>query len=295
MKAVGRQALLHHIVYTPRLRGDIAATLTELTRLLAGLQLSDDANAAITEQREALALIDEHAHARPASDAGLNPAGVVLKIRELVDDDATIACDIGSHYIYMARHFRGYQPRRVLFSDGQQTLGVALPWAMVASMVRPGTQVVSACQVPADTCSAPRNSRPPPAWACSFTHVILRDNAYDMVAFQEVAEVRAQHQAYNSATTTSPSAPAAVRRHRHPRSAASDDFDHASRTIAQRHRHHHHRRPRRLHPQHRALRPAPRPRPRLIGVSMRIALLATCLADALFPQAPSRQYNCSSG
>ena len=67
----------------------------------------------------------------------------MLKIRELVDDDATIACDVGSHYIYMARHFRGYQPRRVLFSDGQQTLGVALPWAMAAAMVRPGTQVVS--------------------------------------------------------------------------------------------------------------------------------------------------------
>jgi acetolactate synthase I/II/III large subunit len=35
------------------------------------------------------------------------------------------------------------EPRRLLFSDGQQTLGVAMPRAMVASMVRPGTQVVS--------------------------------------------------------------------------------------------------------------------------------------------------------
>ena len=177
----------NHYQPTLELRGDIAATLTELTRLLAGLQLSDDANAAITEQREALALIDEHAHARPASDAGLNPAGVVLKIRELVDDDATIACDIGSHYIYMARHFRGYQPRRVLFSDGQQTLGVALPWAMVASMVRPGTQVVSVSGDGGFLFSA-QELETATRLGLHFTHIILRDNAYDMVAFQEVAK-----------------------------------------------------------------------------------------------------------
>ena len=45
----------NHYQPTLELRGDIAATLTELTRLLAGLRLSDDANAAIAEQRAALA------------------------------------------------------------------------------------------------------------------------------------------------------------------------------------------------------------------------------------------------
>ena len=177
----------NHYQPTLELRGDIAATLTELTRLLAGLRLSGAANAAIAEQREALAQIDEQAQARPASDAGLNPAAVVLKIRELVDDDATIACDIGSHYIYMARHFRGYQPRRVLFSDGQQTLGVALPWAMAAAMVRPGTQVVSVSGDGGFLFSA-QELETATRLGLHFTHIIMRDNAYDMVAFQEVAK-----------------------------------------------------------------------------------------------------------
>jgi acetolactate synthase I/II/III large subunit len=177
----------NHYQPTLELRGDITATLTELTRLLAGLRLSDDANAAITDQRQALAQIDEQAHARPASDAGLNPAAVVLKIRELVDDDATIACDIGSHYIYMARHFRGYQPRRVLFSNGQQTLGVALPWAMAAAMVRPGTQVVSVSGDGGFLFSA-QELETATRLGLHFTHIIMRDNAYDMVAFQQVAK-----------------------------------------------------------------------------------------------------------
>jgi acetolactate synthase-1/2/3 large subunit len=170
---------------TVELRGDIAATVTELTRLLAGLRLSEQTTAAITEQREALLHIDEEARAHAATDAGLNPAAVVLKIRELVDDDATVACDVGSHYIYMARHFRAYQPRRLLFSDGQQTLGVALPWAMAAALVRPGTQVVSVSGDGGFLFSA-QELETATRLGLSFTHVIMRDNAYDMVAFQEI-------------------------------------------------------------------------------------------------------------
>ena len=135
--------------------------MSELTPLLSGLRLSDRVNAAITEQRDALLRIDGEARAHPATDAGLNPAAVVLKIRELVDDDATIACDIGSHYIYMARHFRAYQPRRLLFSDGQQTLGVALPWAMAAAMVDQAHRWCP-CPVTGDSSSAHRNWRRQP-------------------------------------------------------------------------------------------------------------------------------------
>lgn len=169
---------------TVELRGDIAATLTELTRLLSGLRASDAATSAIAEQRDALLRIDAEARAYPATSAGMNPAAVVLKIRELVDDDATVACDVGSHYIYMARHFRAYQPRRLLFSDGQQTLGVALPWAMAAALVRPGTQVVSISGDGGFLFSA-QELETATRLGLSFTHVILRDNAYDMVAFQE--------------------------------------------------------------------------------------------------------------
>ena len=174
----------NHYQPTVELRGDIAATVTELTGLLAGLRLSDEASAAVAEQRTALQQIDEEARAHPDGEHALNPAALVLKIRDLVDDDATIACDVGSHYIYMARHFRVYQPRRLLFSDGQQTLGVALPWAMAAAMVRPGTQVVSVSGDGGFLFSA-QELETATRQGLSFTHVIMRDNCYNMVAFQE--------------------------------------------------------------------------------------------------------------
>ncbi|MGB6766107.1 acetolactate synthase AlsS [Mycobacterium sp.] len=166
------------------LRGDIAATLTELIRPLTGLRLNDAVSAHCATQRAALVNIDEEARNRPQTGIGLNPAAVVLKIRDLIDDDATVACDVGSHYIYMARHFRVYRPRRLLFSDGQQTLGVALPWAMAAAMVRPGTPVVSVSGDGGFLFSA-QELETATRLGLSFTHIIMRDNAYNMVAFQE--------------------------------------------------------------------------------------------------------------
>ncbi len=166
------------------LRGDIAATLTELTRPLTGLRPDDAISAQIATQRTALLTIDEEARQRPQTGSGVNPAAVVLKIRELIDDTSTVACDVGSHYIYMARHFRVYQPRRLLFSDGQQTLGVALPWAMAAALVRPGTPVVSVSGDGGFLFSA-QELETATRLGLTFTHVIMRDNAYNMVAFQE--------------------------------------------------------------------------------------------------------------
>ena len=174
----------NHYQPTLELRGDLAATLTAMIPLLSGLRLNDVVNSGIAEQRAALLNIDVEARNRSQTDVGVNPAALVLKIRELIDDDTTIACDIGSHYIYMARHFRVYQPRRLLFSDGQQTLGVALPWAMAAAMVRPGTPVVSVSGDGGFLFSA-QELETATRLGLSFTHVIMRDNTYDMVAFQE--------------------------------------------------------------------------------------------------------------
>ena len=104
----------NHYQPTLELLGNVAATLTALTDSLAGLTLTDDYQAEIATQRNALADIDIAARNHTPDGPGLNPVAVVLRLREELDDAATIACDIGSVYIYMARHFRVYEPRRLL-------------------------------------------------------------------------------------------------------------------------------------------------------------------------------------
>jgi acetolactate synthase-1/2/3 large subunit len=167
------------------LRGSVAATLDELTPQLSDVQLAEGYTSELARQRRALADIDEHARSASAQGHGVNPAALVLVLREGLDDGATVACDIGSVYIYMARHFRVYHPRQLLFSNGQQTLGVGLPWAMAAAMVRPGTQVVSISGDGGFLFSA-QELETATRLGLTFTHVIMRDNTYDMVGFQEV-------------------------------------------------------------------------------------------------------------
>ncbi len=166
------------------LRGDIDATVRALIPGLAGLALSETAAAVVAEQRTALSAIDEDAAASPDTEAGVNPAALVLAIRELIDDETTVACDIGSNYIYTARHLRAYAPRRLLFSNGQQTLGVALPWAIAAALVRPEDHVVSISGDGGFLFSA-QELETAARLGVSFTHVLMRDDTYDMVGFQE--------------------------------------------------------------------------------------------------------------
>lgn len=175
----------NHYQPTVELRGGIAATLSSLTDRLAGLTLTADYLREIAAQRKALADIDTAARDAAPGGAGLNPVAVVLRLREELDDTATITCDVGSVYIYLARHFRVYEPRRLLFSNGQQTLGVALPWAMAACLVRPGTPVVSVSGDGGFLFSA-QELATATHLGLTFTHIVFRDNSYDMVGFQEV-------------------------------------------------------------------------------------------------------------
>ncbi|WP_127503835.1 acetolactate synthase AlsS [Actinoplanes solisilvae] len=163
------------------LRGHVASTVAALTPLLKKVPPSPG----LAEARRGLAAIDDAARDASHGTRGLNPARVVLLLRDLLPEETTVACDIGSVYIYMARHFRVHEPRRLLFSNGQQTLGVALPWAMSAKLLRPGTPVVSISGDGGFLFSA-QELETADRLGLDFTHIILRDNTYDMVGFQEM-------------------------------------------------------------------------------------------------------------
>jgi len=176
----------NHYQPVEELRGDVAATVAALTPLVTDVRLPAQATAIVDQQRAALQRLDEVPDAgRTADSATVNPVALVLALRDLLDDDATVACDVGTHCIYLARHFRTYQPGHLLFSDGQQTLGVALPWAMAASMLRPGTQVVSVSGDGGFLFSA-QELETAHRLGLTFTHVIMRDNSYDMVKFEAI-------------------------------------------------------------------------------------------------------------
>ncbi|MCC4357424.1 acetolactate synthase AlsS [Limosilactobacillus reuteri] len=131
--------------YTPimQLVGNIATSLTELDKLLKGYEYPVAATEQLAKYKQEL---DQDKKIQvPASNDASHPLAVVHAIQENVTDDMRVALDVGSHYIWMARHFRCYQPRHLLISNGMQTLGVGLPWAMVAAMLYPEHKSVAVC------------------------------------------------------------------------------------------------------------------------------------------------------
>ncbi|RKR76323.1 acetolactate synthase AlsS [Frondihabitans australicus] len=166
------------------LRGDISATIDELLPDLERMVLREDFLLDAAELRSRLSDIDDDARQWNGADGRVNPGALALKIRDLVDDRTTVTCDVGSVYIYMARHFRSFEPRHLLFSNGQQTLGVALPWAMAACLARPGQPVVSVSGDGGFLFSV-QELETAARLDLSFVHVIFRDDSYDMVGFQE--------------------------------------------------------------------------------------------------------------
>ena len=131
--------------YTPimQLVGNITISLTELDKLLKGYEYPVAATEQLAKYKQEL---DQDKKIQvPASNDASHPLAVVHAIQENVTDDMHVALDVGSHYIWMARHFRCYQPRHLLISNGMQTLGVGLPWAMVAAMLYPEHKSVAVC------------------------------------------------------------------------------------------------------------------------------------------------------
>ncbi len=131
--------------YTPimQLVGNITTSLTELDKLLKGYEYPVAATEQLAKYKQEL---DQDKKIQvPTSNDASHPLAVVHAIQENVTDDMHVALDVGSHYIWMARHFRCYQPRHLLISNGMQTLGVGLPWAMVAAMLYPEHKSVAVC------------------------------------------------------------------------------------------------------------------------------------------------------
>ncbi|HFD3585892.1 TPA: acetolactate synthase AlsS [Enterococcus faecium] len=162
--------------------GDISATLDLLTGSLEPQQVSEDAKEYIASLQ---AKLTERDIVQSKGEAGiLHPLEVINTLQSKVTDDMTVTVDVGSHYIWMARHFRSYEPRHLLFSNGMQTLGVALPWAISAALVRPNTQIVSVSGDGGFLFSA-QDLETAVRKKLNIVHLIWNDGHYNMVEFQE--------------------------------------------------------------------------------------------------------------
>jgi acetolactate synthase I/II/III large subunit len=163
---------------TVEIIGDIAATLNSLASRLPSNQRMPELGDIVNE----LAII--RAEGGRETGSPVHPLRLVADLQSVIDDDVTLCLDVGSSYIWLARYLQVFRPRQMIISNGQQTLGVALPWAIAACLVRPAEKVISISGdggfhfSSAELETAVR-------LGCDLVHVIWRDGFYDMVRFQE--------------------------------------------------------------------------------------------------------------
>jgi acetolactate synthase-1/2/3 large subunit len=172
--------------YRPQLEltGNITATIEELATRLEGRELPANSAllAEIVRDRELFAQ-----RAAALNGTPIHPMRLVKELQGLLSDDMTLCLDMGSFHIWLARYLYSFRARQILMTNGQQTLGVGLPWAIAACLVRPREKVISISGDGGFLFSA-MELETAVRLKCSLVHLVWIDGSYDMVGFQEVAK-----------------------------------------------------------------------------------------------------------
>jgi acetolactate synthase I/II/III large subunit len=107
------------------LTGDIASTLNLLTPEVKRLHRSDLVAMilkAIATERAELTRESADRNGTP-----IHPLRLVAELQPFLSSDVTMTLDMGSFHLWLARYLYSFRARQILISNGQQTLGVALP------------------------------------------------------------------------------------------------------------------------------------------------------------------------
>ena len=119
----------------------------------------------------------------------IHPIRLVHELQTLLSSDMTLCLDMGSFHIWLARYLYSFRARQILMTNGQQTLGVGLPWAIAASLVRPSEKVISISGDGGFLFSA-MELETAVRLKSNLVHLVWIDGFYDMVGIQEMAKYR---------------------------------------------------------------------------------------------------------
>lgn len=162
--------------------GNVEATLDLLLPAIKGYCLPEGSVQYLKGLRNNV--VEDIKFERQPEKGTVHPLDLIEVLQDQTKDDMTVTVDVGSHYIWMARYFKSYEPRHLLFSNGMQTLGVALPWAISAALVRPNTKVISVSGDGGFLFSA-QELETAVRLNLPIVHIIWNDGRYNMVEFQE--------------------------------------------------------------------------------------------------------------
>ncbi len=162
--------------------GDIGLSLAGLGQKAGGLERAPELEAVLEGYKKArsTALLN----ARSSSNTAVHPLQIVRELEQFVTPDMTLCLDMGTFHIWLARYLLSFRARQVLISNGQQTMGVGLPWGIAASLVTPSQKVVSISGDGGFMMSS-MELETAVRLKCNLIHMVWIDQAYNMVEIQE--------------------------------------------------------------------------------------------------------------
>lgn len=170
--------------YNPsvELLGSIEENVARLSQLIARTALSVQSTGLLRHiADDRIKLITE---AATQGGSPVHPLRIIAEMQKFLTPDVTLCSDMGSFSLYLSRYLTSFRARQVLISNGQQTLGVALPWGIAASIVRPSEKVLSVSGDGGFLFSA-MELETAVRLKLNLVHMVWIDGSYNMVAAQE--------------------------------------------------------------------------------------------------------------
>lgn len=172
---------------TAELLGSIAENLNYLANNIKSVNVDTSDTFLSDLKKEYYSWQERPTTSRYNDTEPVHPLTFVTELQKRLSKDTTVSVDVGTVYIYMMRYFFAYEPRRLLCSNGQQTLGVGLPFAIAASLTQdpPCSQKVVSISGDGGFMFSSNELVTAVQQKCNITHFIWNDSSYNMVEFQE--------------------------------------------------------------------------------------------------------------
>ncbi|MDE7510803.1 acetolactate synthase AlsS [Pediococcus pentosaceus] len=173
--------------------GNIAKNLKNITKTISEQDITDEWKSTVHTLQEKL-LMKKQVPETISSDS-LHPLEIVSSLQKVIDKhpDTTVVMDGGSHEVWMGSYLNVYRPKHFLMSDGQQTLGVGLPWAISAAFLRPNEKILSSGGDGSFMFSS-QELATVAHYKLNIVQVIWVDKEYNMVEFQQELDYQGQEE-----------------------------------------------------------------------------------------------------
>lgn len=162
--------------------GSIEENLERLSQLITRTAMPAQSSDLLRDIGEDRARLLAEAVAQGGSP--VHPLRIIAELQKFLTPDVTLCSDMGSFSLYLSRYLSSFRARQVLISNGQQTLGVALPWGIAASIVQPAEKVLSVSGDGGFLFSG-MELETAVRLKLNLVHMVWIDGSYNMVAAQE--------------------------------------------------------------------------------------------------------------